>query len=194
MAAGNIGTALSDVALMRLAPTWVALEMSSFQLHDTHSLKPVVGVLTNLAPDHLDRYETIGDYYADKDRLFANADAASVWVTNADDVEVLRRTSRVKGTHHRFSVNGLLVEASFDRAHDEVRLFDEPLLPRVGIPLIGDHNVANVLAAALAVASADKAFRTAPARERIRAGVQAFHALPNRLEVVADVEIGRAHV
>ena len=188
MAAGNIGVALCDVALMTVPPTWVALEMSSFQLHDTVSLKPVVGVLTNLAPDHLDRYESLADYYADKDRLFMNADTTSVWVTNADDVEVLRRTARVKGAHNRFSVNGLQVEASYERAHDAIRLFDEPLLSRGEIPLIGDHNVANVLAATLAVAAADKAFRTAAARAVMRAGVQSFRALPNRLEIVADAE------
>ena len=187
VAAGNIGQALSDVALRRVAPAWVALEMSSFQLHDTLSLDPVVGVLTNLAPDHLDRYEALEDYYADKDRLFANAGPASRWVTNADDVEVLRRTARAKGTHNRFSVNGLQVEAMFDKDHDAVLLFDEPLLARHDIPLIGDHNVANVLAAALAVASADRAFLGAPARERIKAGVASFRALPNRLEAVADI-------
>lgn len=190
IAAGNIGMALSDVALMRTPPTWVALEISSFQLHDTLSLKPVVGVLTNLAPDHLDRYESLEDYYCDKDRLFANADPTSLWVTNADDVEVLRRTSRVKGVHNRFSVNGLQVAAMFDRDrdrdHEHVRVFDDPLMSRLEIPLIGDHNVANVLAATLAVASADEAFRSEGAREQIRMAVRSFQALPNRLEVVAD--------
>jgi len=186
VAAGNIGTALSDVALRPAPPPWVALEMSSFQLHDTFSLNPVVGVLTNLAPDHLDRYETLEDYYADKDRLFVNASTTSVWVSNADDAEVLRRTGHVKGMHHHFSVNGLDVEATFDAAHGLVRLFDEPLLPRADIPLIGDHNVANVLAATLAVASAERAYATPPARERLAAAARSFEALPNRLEVVAE--------
>lgn len=187
LAAGNIGVALSEVALMPHPPTWVSLEMSSFQLHDTLTLNPAVGVLTNLAPDHLDRYESLEDYYADKDRLFANAGPTSVWVTNADDVEVLRRSARVRGLHERFSVNGLDVEAMFDNDHDRVVLLGEPLMPRAEIPLIGDHNVANVLAAALAVTSADKAFSTPTARDLIRAGIQSFHALPNRLEVVAEV-------
>ncbi len=187
IAAGNIGQALSDVALMAEPPAWVALEMSSFQLHDTYSLNPDVGVLTNLAPDHLDRYESLGDYYADKGRLFANASTNSSWVTNADDAEVRRRTAGVAGAHHRFSVGGLPVDARFDAGHGAVSLFDAPLLVRADIPLIGDHNVANVLAATLAVALADREFRTPLARARIAAGVQSFTALPNRLEVVADV-------
>ena len=185
-AAGNIGVALSDIALMPVPPAWIALEMSSFQLHDTSSLKPVVGVLTNLAPDHLDRYAHIEDYYADKDRLFMNADSSSMWVTNADNVEVVRRTSRVKGTHRHFSVNGLDVVAAFDDGHDNIRLFGVALMSRAEIPLIGHHNVANVLAASLAVMSADQAFTTPAARARLRAGVRTFHPLPNRLEVVAE--------
>lgn len=187
-AAGNIGVALSDIALMPVAPAWIALEMSSFQLHDTNSLRPVVGVLTNLAPDHLDRYADIEGYYADKDRLFMNADSSSIWVTNADNVEVLRRTSRVKGTHRRFSVSGLDVDAAFDEGHDSIRVLDEPLMSRAEIPLIGQHNVANVLAAALAVMSADRAFATPAARAGLRQGVRTFHGLPNRLEVVTETD------
>lgn len=186
VAAGNIGLALSEVALQPTPPAWVALEMSSFQLHDTLSLNPVVGVLTNLSPDHLDRYAGVDEYYADKDRLFLNAGKESIWVTNADDVEVLRRTARVKGTHNRFSVAGLQVEARYDDGHNDLRLFDDPLVQRDQVPLIGTHNVANVLAALLAVASADRAYTTRPARERLRVGVTTFAALPHRLEVVAD--------
>jgi UDP-N-acetylmuramoylalanine--D-glutamate ligase len=186
VAAGNIGTALCEIALRPSPPSWAAVEMSSFQLHDTHSLRPVVGVLTNLSPDHLDRYKNLDEYYADKDRIFLNANATSTWVTNADDVEVLRRTARVKGHHNRFSVAGLQVEAMYNDAHASITLLDTELMKRDEIPLIGNHNVANVLAAALAVAVADKAFGTEPARDRLRAGIQSFRALSNRLEVVAD--------
>jgi len=53
---------LAEVALSDPLPEWVALELSSFQLHDTPSVNPDVGVLTNLSPDHLDRYRSAGDY------------------------------------------------------------------------------------------------------------------------------------
>src|SRR5688572_15590278 len=82
--AGNIGTALSEVALGERHPKWIALEMSSFQLHDTPSLDPRVGVLTNLSPDHLDRYPSVEAYYADKAKLFSSARTGSRWVLNAD--------------------------------------------------------------------------------------------------------------
>ena len=60
------------------APDWLALELSSFQLHDAPNLKPAIGVLTNLAPNHLDRYATLEEYYGDKALLFRNADAVVV--------------------------------------------------------------------------------------------------------------------
>jgi UDP-N-acetylmuramoylalanine--D-glutamate ligase len=186
VAAGNIGTALSEVALLPHPPPWVSLEISSFQLHDTPSIRPVVGVLTNLAPDHLDRYSSVEEYYADKDRLFANAARESAWVTNADDVEVQRRTARVRGAHRRFSINGLDVEASYDRGTRVLRLLGERFLTRDEVPLFGDHNVANVLAAALAVTAADANFAAPDVRGRLAAGVRSFTALDNRLEVVLE--------
>ena len=93
--AGNIGTPLAEFALAPSPPAWAALELSSFQLHDTPSVRPTVGVVTNLAPDHLDRYTAVAAYYADKARLYANATAESRWVTNADDSEAMRLSTRL---------------------------------------------------------------------------------------------------
>jgi UDP-N-acetylmuramoylalanine--D-glutamate ligase len=70
--AGNIGTPLTEIALREDRPDWIALELSSFQLHDTPSVDPIVGVLTNLAPDHLERYATAYVYNGDKALLFRN--------------------------------------------------------------------------------------------------------------------------
>ena len=66
----------------------MALELSSFQLHDCPHVKPQVGVLLNLSSNHLDRYHSLEEYYGDKALLFRNADAASVSVSNADDAAV----------------------------------------------------------------------------------------------------------
>jgi UDP-N-acetylmuramoylalanine--D-glutamate ligase len=99
--AGNIGKPLTDVALLDAPPAWVALEMSSFQLHDTPGLRPAVGVLTNLSPDHLDRYASVADYYADKALLFRNASVESNWVVNLDDDESMQMVDGVHGAVHR---------------------------------------------------------------------------------------------
>jgi UDP-N-acetylmuramoylalanine--D-glutamate ligase len=71
-AAGNIGRPLSDLALSLEPPQWLAVEVSSFQLHDSPDFTPEIGVLKT-SPDHLDRYPDVAAYYADKRLLFRNA-------------------------------------------------------------------------------------------------------------------------
>ncbi len=184
--AGNIGRPLSEVALQSRPPEWIALEMSSYQLHDTPSIAPTVGVLTNLTPDHLDRYGDINAYYGDKALLFRNATSTSRWVVNADDSASLDIARSAAGYLLRFSGEGRLSDAFYDRQHGALILLDEPLLKRTEVPLLGDHNVGNALAAALAVASADPAHTSINARRRIAAGLKSMPPLAHRLEMVAD--------
>jgi UDP-N-acetylmuramoylalanine--D-glutamate ligase len=183
--AGNIGTALSEVASKAAQPQWIVLEMSSFQLHDTPSLNPLVGVLTNLSPDHLDRYSSVEEYYADKARLFARAHPASRWVVNADDPRVREMVKPVAGAKKEFSVERT-ADAYYDSAQDRLVLLGEPLLPRKQLPLLGGHNVANALAASLAVAVAAPEHATQGARKTIAASLRSFRPLPHRLELVGE--------
>jgi UDP-N-acetylmuramoylalanine--D-glutamate ligase len=112
--AGNIGRPLCNVALSPNPPAWLALELSSFQLHDAPHLRPAVGVLTNLAPNHLDRYTSLDEYYGDKAQLFRNADLSSAWVTNADDPAVQEMTRSVPGRQVRFSTQ-IRADGWYDR-------------------------------------------------------------------------------
>ena len=185
--AGNIGIPLTELALSRTPPSWVALEVSSFQLHDTPSIDPRVGVLTNLSANHLDRYATVEEYFGDKALLFRNATAASNWVTNADDAAVEEMVASVPGMHARFSVRGSS-DAYLDRGHDMLVALGHPLIRRDELALLGDHNVANALAAALAVMMADGANRTHHALNRIRDGLRTFRALEHRIETVGEFE------
>ena len=183
--AGNIGTPLAEIALRDPQPAWIALEMSSFQLHDTPGLDPAVGVLTNLSPDHLDRYPTVTEYYDDKARLFGNASNASRWVLNADDDRVLAMAADIRGDKSLFSIRRL-GHAWLDQSSGWLVLLGEELLERNELHLLGDHNVANALAAALAVSVADDAFRTNEARAQVREALRTFNPLAHRLEIVAE--------
>jgi UDP-N-acetylmuramoylalanine--D-glutamate ligase len=184
--AGNIGRPLSEVAMHARAPDWIALEISSYQLHDTPSIAPTVGVLTNLSPDHLDRYREVEAYYRDKALLFRNATPDSNWVVNADDAPSVEIARDAAGYMMRFSGEGRLSDAFYDRQHGTLIMLDEPLLRRAELPLLGDHNVGNALAAALAVACADKAHTSINARKRIAAGLRSLAPLAHRLETVAE--------
>jgi UDP-N-acetylmuramoylalanine--D-glutamate ligase len=181
LAVGNLGTPLSAVALEPVKPEWLAIELSSFQLHDMRELRPAVGVLTNLAPDHLDRYASLADYYADKQRLFLNATGESVWVGNDDDRAVVAMLEGTPGQQLRFSVRRR-ADGWYDRARDALCLGEEILLPRRELGLVGDHNVANALAAALAVRA------TGADLTELAAGLRSFAALPHRLEPVRELD------
>lgn len=180
IAAGNIGMPLSEVAIEPIRPEWVSVELSSFQLHDMPDVRPAVGVLTNLEPDHLDRYRTLADYYGDKARLFRNADPDSIWVVNADNPESLAVTGRVPGRRLQFSLRSP-ADGWFERSGGSLMVGPEVLMHRSDLPLLGDHNIANALAAALAV----RAIGVEPAA--IGEGLASFRGLPHRLEMVRDL-------
>ncbi|MEO8227424.1 MAG: UDP-N-acetylmuramoyl-L-alanine--D-glutamate ligase [Gemmatimonadota bacterium] len=178
--AGNIGRPLSDVARLADPPGWLALELSSFQLHDAPNVKPDIGVLTNLAPNHLDRYHSLDEYYGDKALLFANADAKAVSVSNADDAVVQRMMQRVPGTHLRFSIVGE-AEAWYDRGRGALMLGGVEVLDRRELPLLGDHNVANALASVLV------AHQLGGTIDRMAAGLRTFRSIAHRVEPVREV-------
>ena len=180
-AAGNIGTPLCEIALRDRRPTWLAIEFSSFQLHDCPRVDPTVGILTNLSADHLDRYPTLEAYYADKRLLFANASPESVWVTNADDPDARALASGVAGRQLWFTLAGR-GDGWWDRSRGQLMLGERPLLARSGLKLLGDHNVANALAAALALDA------TGAALPAIAEGLGTFQALAHRLEPVREVD------
>ncbi len=188
VAAGNIGAPLSDVALMDPAPDWVVVEASSFQLGRVDTFSPRIGVLTNLAPDHLDRYATVEAYYADKAHLFDRASTDSIWVLNGEDAAVLDLASDVPGRRLLFHQTGQPGPGEEGAWRDgEGRLVlrfdghDSVVLPEDGLKLLGTHNRANALAAALAARAAG-----CPTGA-LGSGLRSFPPLPHRLEPVDTV-------
>ncbi len=183
---GNIGAGLgppaSDVARRDPPPDWAVWELSSFQLADIDGLTPAIGVVTNLAPDHLDRYPSVDAYFADKRQLFRNATDRSVWVL-ADQAEVEALALDVPGRRVRFAEHDPGGEGAFiRRGHLTERLdrTEAELVPAARLPLLGSHNRLNALAAALAVRLAGGS------REAVAAGMATARPLPHRLEPVSD--------
>jgi UDP-N-acetylmuramoylalanine--D-glutamate ligase len=179
--AGNIGRPVTDLAMANERYQWLSLEVSSFQLHDSPNFAPEIGVMTNLAPDHLDRYPSAEAYYADKRLLFRNASEDDVWVLNGDDALVLELARGVPGRRTLFSLVKP-ADAWYDAAAHLLRLGGEALLEREELHLLGDHNVANALAAALAVHEAGVP------TSLLGEGLRSFSALPHRLEPVREVD------
>src|SRR5687768_272474 len=184
--AGNIGTPLSEIALQPVPPPWIALEVSSYQLPFTPVIRPAVGVLTHLSPNHLDRYASVEEYYGDKKLLFRTASSASMWVSNADDLDSQRLVAGAAGIHGRFSI-ARHADAYYDRESQSMVVLGEELLSRHQLPLVGDHNVANALCAPLAVMLAHPDHRGVEALQRLAHGLRSFHTLEHRIEPVVEV-------
>ena len=180
VAAGNIGLPLSEVARSATPPAWVALELSSFQLHDCPHVKPQIGALLNLSSNHLDRYHSLEEYYGDKALLFRNTDATSVSVSNADDSAVQGIMADVPGRHLRFSTERR-ADGWYDRASGWLMLGADRLLDRTRLPLLGDHNVANALAAGLIIREIGGSLTA------MASGLTSFRAIAHRVEPVREV-------
>jgi UDP-N-acetylmuramoylalanine--D-glutamate ligase len=172
---GNIGTAACDLAL---AGGWdaVVLELSSFQLEACASLRPRVAILLNVSADHLDRHSGMNAYLAAKRRIFAKQCADDWAVLNADDPGVARLA--VPAQVVRFSLVDPTAAAHL--AGGALVLDGTKLLPRREVALLGDHNIANALAAALA------AERLGAGRDAIAAALRHFRGLPHRHQLVAE--------
>jgi UDP-N-acetylmuramoylalanine--D-glutamate ligase len=82
---GNIGNPFSG-EVSKVAPgDYVVLEVSSFQLEKIKNFKPYIALITNLIPNHLDRYKDLKDYVEAKKRIFLNQDASDFLVLNSQD-------------------------------------------------------------------------------------------------------------
>lgn len=202
---GGLGPPASALALVEPAPERIVLEMSSFQLADIRDLTPDVGVMTNLGVDHMDRYASVADYHADKQRLFEAGDGSTVWVLNADDPAVLGMAAPFPGTRLRFSLKAPFVPGAW--LEDEGLTIDlggagsiatgaaRPGARRQGpqrvaraddVLLLGRHNIANGLAALLAaMASGAADFCLAPGAAA--SALASFPPLPHRLEPLGSV-------
>ena len=97
-----------------------------------------------------------------------------------------RLAAGIAGQHSRFSTR-TKADAFMDPATEELVVLGERILPRSDYPLLGDHNVANALAASLIVMLADPAHRTSDAVGRIARGLRGFRALEHRIETVGEV-------
>jgi UDP-N-acetylmuramoylalanine--D-glutamate ligase len=184
---GNIGAGLgppaSALALRGHAPDWLVVEVSSFQLADIVAFAPEIGVLTNLAPDHLDRYPSVDAYYRDKARLFDNATERSRWILPLGSPAVDSLVGEAPGRRYYFGATSHGLAGGYLRDGIltlRVEESEEPLIPRAELRLLGDHNVANALAASVAARLAGGS------PPELREGLRSFEPLPHRLEPVAD--------
>jgi UDP-N-acetylmuramoylalanine--D-glutamate ligase len=178
---GNLGQPALD--LLGRGPTDLyVLELSSFQLDTTHSLKLKAGVVLNVSADHMDRYATLKAYAASKARIYANAETA---VVNADEPEVVRMP-RAGQRVLSFSLLDDKSDFRLVKPHGTQEPWlarrGDALLPLSALKISGRHNAANALAT-LALGDALR-LPLAPMLEELRE----FPGLAHRAQWVADIK------
>jgi UDP-N-acetylmuramoylalanine--D-glutamate ligase len=181
--AGNIGTPLIAGVEDSRENTRTVAELSSFQLELTDKFRPDIAAFLNLSPDHLDRHRTMDAYGAAKAKIFANQSAADFAVLNADDPATLPHAPKGAAVYW-FSRKEAVERGAFLRDEEIVFLRDrqEQSILRVDdIPLVGAHNLENVLAAVAIT-------RLAGAQaEAVASAVKTFTGVDHRLEFVAEI-------
>src|SRR6266540_4125490 len=117
VAAGNVGLPLIDAVLARQPPDALVVELSSFQLRFTSTLRLVAGAWLNLAPDHLDWHGSLAAYAAAKARVWANQGPGDWSLYAADDPVVASHATHASGMPVPFGVGAVLIgEAAEDLA------------------------------------------------------------------------------
>ncbi|QGV81081.1 UDP-N-acetylmuramoyl-L-alanine--D-glutamate ligase [Streptomyces ficellus] len=190
-AVGNIGVSLLDAVLGEEEYDVLAVELSSYQLHWSPSLRAHSAAVLNLAPDHLDWHGSMQAYAADKGRIYEGNRIACVYnvadkatedlVREADVEEGCRAIGFTLGTPGPSQV-GVVEDLLVDRAFVENRREQAQELASVSdIDPPAPHNIANALAAA-ALARAFGVPATA-----VRDGLRAFRPDPHRIELVEEI-------
>ncbi len=178
---GNLGTPLSERVLEGGELDVSVVELSSYQLEAVESFRPHVAVLTNLTPDHLDRYPSAEAYYQAKRAIFRAQTPDDYAILNASDEKTLRLHDGARSLPLTFG-HGPAQDrgARDDGSRIVVRLPGgaEERYETLGRTLRGAHNRENAMAAILAA-------RLAGASESgVREGLTTFPGLPHRLEIV----------
>jgi UDP-N-acetylmuramoylalanine--D-glutamate ligase len=189
---GNIGNALIRETANAKADDWVIAEVSSFQLESIRSFKPKISLILNVTPDHLDRYPSMEEYAEAKMRIFANQGPGDTFVGNLDDPIVASAPgedgNRIKTRALWFANEPHRITTLYLRGESIVYAppTGDPrpieIMCTAEIPLLGRHNVENVMGAILVALAAGLPV------DAIREGVRTFRPLDHRLQPVAEIE------
>jgi UDP-N-acetylmuramoylalanine--D-glutamate ligase len=183
--AGNVGESLAR-KVAKEHHDWYVIEISSFQLDGTTTFHPHIGILLNITPDHLDRYDyKMQNYIDSKFRLIQNMNADDYFIWYSEDAvtraEVSKRSissstmqvSLKSSSVQPANFDGEFMSFSFDSVSFKISQADTTLK--------GPHNLINTMSAVSAV------FLAGGKVDQIREGLKTFINAPHRLESVAMV-------
>jgi UDP-N-acetylmuramoylalanine--D-glutamate ligase len=182
---GNIGDSFAAQVASPDYKNYV-LELSSFQLDGIKKFAPHIAVLTNLSPDHLDRYEnSYQKYIASKFRITMNQTASDYFIYDGDDIQINKWLERheIKAIKLPFSLTQTLEQGAYVKENKIIITIQNTqfTMPIATLGLQGKHNVKNAMAAST-VATLLK-IRKATIRESL----ESFQGVEHRLEKVLKI-------
>lgn len=182
---GNIGVALSEVALETGAGGIIAAEISSYQMEATHNFKPHISAILNVTPDHLKRHGDMKTYQAMKEKIFAQESADDFLVLNYDD-ELVREIKPRAGCRVMYFSRKKILDAGAYLDGENLVISDGGKVHKLcaveELGIKGSHNVENALCAALV------AFLANCTAENIGRVLRAFTGVEHRIEFVRELD------
>jgi UDP-N-acetylmuramoylalanine--D-glutamate ligase len=183
--AGNIGESFAKQILEKDYPNYV-LEISSFQLDDIVDFKPKIAVITNITPDHLDRYDyKLENYITSKFRIAENQTKEDYLIYDADD-EILTnwlQSHPVQSTLLPFSLVRTIGNGAYlDKQNIIITINNNQIImPISSLTLEGNHNIKNAMAASTV------AHLLKIRKQTIRESLENFQGVEHRLEQVLKI-------
>ena len=183
--AGNIGDSFAKQILEKDYPNYV-LEISSFQLDDIVDFKPHIAVITNITPDHLDRYDyKFENYIASKFRIAENQTKEDYLIYDADDEVIDNWLQRhpVQSTLLPFSLTKTIENGAYlDNNNIKITIDNNQIImPTTNLALEGKHNIKNAMAASTV------AHLLKIRKQTIRESLENFQGVEHRLEHVLKI-------
>ncbi len=174
IACGNIGKPLSEVAREGRDLDVLTVEVSSFQLETISTFRPSVSAWLNFAPDHLDRYCSLGDYRAAKLRIFDYQTAEDVAVINAAESLPPLKASTITFSAYEDG-------ADFRLERGAIVYQGAPVLRLTETKLRGSHNIENLMATLAIGLARGLTF------EQMVPPLCTYEPRPHRMEFVRDL-------
>lgn len=183
--AGNIGDSYAKMVAENNFDYYV-LEISSFQLDGIVDFRPHIAILTNITPDHLDRYDyRFENYIASKFRIAKNQTGEDYLIYDADDKVIVQwlQKNPVRSKLLPFSLNKILDEGAYlENDKIIIKTHNNTIeMTTDALALEGKHNVKNTMAATMAA----KLVRIR--KETIRRSIENFQGAEHRLEKVLKI-------
>lgn len=183
--AGNIGLAFSEIALDVEEDEFVSLELSSFQLDWIDEFKPDVGIILNITPDHLNRYDNdVVKYSKSKMRLFENQNEDDLLILNKDSKLLNENLNDPKAKTFYFSLNEKVKNGCYlqdDTINFSIDGKIKFSCSRNDISIPGDHNLMN----AMSVICSANIFDFD--KHKIIYSLKSFKGVEHRLELVREI-------